>query len=74
MSASEIYANARALGPYLRDKAAEIDEARRLPKEVAARLRDAETWCQHVVVQRKMLEAIGGMLLGADDLPWHPFL
>jgi alkylation response protein AidB-like acyl-CoA dehydrogenase len=37
-------------------------------------LRDAETWCQHVVVQRRVLEAIGGMLLGADDLPWHPFL
>ena len=25
-------------------------------------LRDAETWCQHTVVQRKLLETIGGML------------
>ena len=41
MSAADIYANAKALSVYLRDKAAEIDEARRLPKDVAARLRDA---------------------------------
>lgn len=37
-------------------------------------LRDAETWCQHAAVQRRLLEAIGGRLLGADDPPWHPFL
>ncbi len=41
MSAADIYANAKALSVYLREKAAEIDEARRLPKDVAARLRDA---------------------------------
>ncbi len=41
MSVSDIYANARALSGYLREKSAEIDEARRLPPEVAARLRDA---------------------------------
>jgi indole-3-acetate monooxygenase len=41
MSVSDIYANARALSGYLREKAAEIEEARRLPPEVAARLRDA---------------------------------
>jgi alkylation response protein AidB-like acyl-CoA dehydrogenase len=29
-------------------------------------LRDAETFCQHIVAQRKSLEMIGGMLLGAD--------
>ena len=41
MSVSDIYANAHALRDYLREKSAEIDEARRLPPEVAARLRDA---------------------------------
>ena len=41
MSVSDIYANARALGGYLREKSPEIDEARRLPAEIAARLRDA---------------------------------
>ena len=41
MSVSDIYANARALAGYLREKSAEIDAARRLPPEVAARLRDA---------------------------------
>ena len=41
MSVADIYANARALAGYLREKSAEIDEARRLPPEVAARLRDA---------------------------------
>ena len=29
-------------------------------------LRDAETFCQHIVAQRKSLEMIGAMLLGAD--------
>ena len=29
-------------------------------------LRDAETFCQHIVAQRKSLEMIGGMILGAD--------
>jgi indole-3-acetate monooxygenase len=41
MSASDIYANARALAGYLAEKSAEIDEARRLPSEVVARLREA---------------------------------
>jgi alkylation response protein AidB-like acyl-CoA dehydrogenase len=41
MSVSDIYANARALSGYLREKAAEIDEARRLPAEVVARVREA---------------------------------
>jgi indole-3-acetate monooxygenase len=41
MSVSDIYANARALAGYLREKSAEIDNARRLPSEVAARLREA---------------------------------
>jgi len=41
MSVADIYANARALSGFLRDKAAEIDEARRLPPDVAARVRDA---------------------------------
>ncbi len=31
MSISDIYANARGLGAYLKEKSAEIDEARRLP-------------------------------------------
>lgn len=31
MSPADIYANARALSGYLREKSAEIDEARRLP-------------------------------------------
>ena len=41
MSAADIYANARGLAGYLREKSAEIDKARRLPPEVADRLRDA---------------------------------
>ena len=41
MSVADIYANARALAGYLKEKSAEIDAARRLPPEVAARLRGA---------------------------------
>ena len=41
MSVSEICANARALSGYLREKATEIEEARRLPAEVVARVREA---------------------------------
>jgi indole-3-acetate monooxygenase len=41
MSVSDIYANARGLGAYLKEKSAEIDEARRLPPEVVARVRQA---------------------------------
>ena len=41
MSAADILANARALSGYLREKSHEIEDARRLPDEVAARLRDA---------------------------------
>jgi alkylation response protein AidB-like acyl-CoA dehydrogenase len=41
MSVSDIYKNARGLGTYLKEKSAEIDEARRLPSEVVARVRDA---------------------------------
>ena len=37
MSVSDIYANARRLGAYLKEKSPEIDEVRRLPPEVAAR-------------------------------------
>ncbi|MGB9380834.1 hypothetical protein [Candidatus Binatus sp.] len=37
-------------------------------------LRDAETWCQHTVVQRKLLETIGGMLLKSDDQQPFPLL
>lgn len=36
-------------------------------------LRDAETFCQHIVAQRKSLEMIGGMLLGAD-VPILPYV
>jgi alkylation response protein AidB-like acyl-CoA dehydrogenase len=36
-------------------------------------LRDAETFCQHIVAQRKSLEMIGGMLLGAD-IPILPYV
>src|SRR5262249_29624223 len=41
MSAADIHANAKALSGYLRAKSSEIEDARRLPPEVAARLRDA---------------------------------
>ncbi len=41
MRAADILANARALSGYLREKSAEIEEARRLPGEVVARLREA---------------------------------
>jgi len=41
MSAADIYTNARSLAGYLKEKSADIDAARRLPAEVAARLREA---------------------------------
>jgi indole-3-acetate monooxygenase len=41
MSVSDIYLNARSLGAYLKEKSAEIDESRRLPAEVVARVRGA---------------------------------
>src|SRR5579862_3722575 len=41
MSAADIYANARSLAGYLKDKSTDIDLACRLPSEVAARLREA---------------------------------
>lgn len=41
MSIADIFANARALSGYFKEKAAEVDEARRLPAEVAGRVRDA---------------------------------
>jgi alkylation response protein AidB-like acyl-CoA dehydrogenase len=41
MSTTDIYANARALGGFLRDKSDEIEAARTLPPEVATRMREA---------------------------------
>jgi alkylation response protein AidB-like acyl-CoA dehydrogenase len=41
MSVSDIYASARGLGGFLKGKSAEIDEARRLPPDVVARVRQA---------------------------------
>src|SRR5580700_1046376 len=41
MNFAEIYGNARALSGYLREQATAIDEARKLPAEVVARLREA---------------------------------
>jgi alkylation response protein AidB-like acyl-CoA dehydrogenase len=41
LSVADIYANARALGDFLREKTPEIEQARRLPPDVAARVRDA---------------------------------
>ena len=41
MTAAEIRANARALSGFLREKSDAIEEARRLPGQVAARLRQA---------------------------------
>ena len=41
MTAADIRGNARALGDFLREKSDAIEEARRLPGEVAARLRQA---------------------------------
>ena len=38
MSVSDIYSNARGLGAYLKEKSVEIDESRRLPAEVVARV------------------------------------
>ena len=37
-------------------------------------LRDAETWCQHIVAQRRTLEMIGAMLLKSDDVRLHALL
>jgi len=36
-------------------------------------LRDAETFCQHIVAQRKTLEMVGAMLLNADA-PLFPYI
>jgi alkylation response protein AidB-like acyl-CoA dehydrogenase len=41
MSVADIYKNARALAPFLREKADAIEAARTLPPEVATRMRDA---------------------------------
>jgi indole-3-acetate monooxygenase len=41
MSVSDIYANARGLGAHLREKSAESDEARQLPADVVAPVREA---------------------------------
>jgi hypothetical protein len=37
-------------------------------------LRDAETWCQHILVQRRTLESVGGLLLHSDERTPNPFL
>ncbi len=37
-------------------------------------LRDAETWCQHIIGQRRTLEMVGSMLLKADDARPSPLL
>ena len=41
MSVADIYKNARDLGPFLREKADDIEAARTLPPEVATRMREA---------------------------------
>jgi alkylation response protein AidB-like acyl-CoA dehydrogenase len=37
-------------------------------------LRDAETWCQHIIGQRRTLEMVGAMLLKSDDARLSPLL
>lgn len=37
-------------------------------------LRDAETWCQHIIGQRRTLEMVGSMLLKSDDARPSPLL
>jgi hypothetical protein len=37
-------------------------------------LRDAETWCQHIIGQRRTLEMVGAMLLESDDARISPLL
>jgi alkylation response protein AidB-like acyl-CoA dehydrogenase len=37
-------------------------------------LRDAETWCQHVIGQRRTLEIVGALLLKSDGPPPPPLL
>ena len=37
-------------------------------------LRDAETWCQHLAVQRRTLEWVGALLLKSDGAPAFPLL
>jgi alkylation response protein AidB-like acyl-CoA dehydrogenase len=37
-------------------------------------LRDAETWCQHVIGQRRTLENVGALLLKSDDVRPLPVL
>jgi hypothetical protein len=35
-------------------------------------LRDSETWCQHIVAQRRSLEWVGAVLLKADNAGANP--
>ena len=37
-------------------------------------LRDAETWCQHIIGQRRTLEMVGAMILKSDDARVSPLL
>jgi alkylation response protein AidB-like acyl-CoA dehydrogenase len=37
-------------------------------------LRDAETWCQHIIGQRRTLEMVGGFILKSDDFKGSPLL
>jgi indole-3-acetate monooxygenase len=37
-------------------------------------LRDAETWCQHIIGQRRTLEMVGGFLLKSEDAKPSPLL
>jgi alkylation response protein AidB-like acyl-CoA dehydrogenase len=41
MSVADIYANARAIAPFLREQSDAIEEARTLPREVVTRMKDA---------------------------------
>src|SRR5215471_18617528 len=52
LSAADILANSRALGPYLAANGAAIDDARRLPAEVAARSRGGNVPARLLSVSR----------------------
>ncbi len=78
MSVADIYANARALSGYLREKSTAIDEARRLPADVVTRVREAglfrltmpKTWGGPELSTMEQLEVIEELSKANASVGW----
>jgi alkylation response protein AidB-like acyl-CoA dehydrogenase len=78
MSVADIYANARSLSGYLREKSSAIDEARRLPAEVVTRVREAglfrltmpKTWGGPELSTMEQLEVIEELSKANASVGW----